>query len=53
MASNTNNAGIVALIIVIAVLAFAGGYYYYKDKDERTLTLDLGGKEISATVDDK
>lgn len=47
-----NNGTATILVIALLVLAFAGGYYYYREKDKDTiLDVNVGGKNITATVD--
>jgi hypothetical protein len=40
------------VVAVLLVGAFAGGYYYYQQKDKDTLLdINVGGKNISATIE--
>jgi hypothetical protein len=40
------------VVCVLLVAAFAGGYYYYQEKDKDTiLDMNVGGKNISATIE--
>lgn len=49
---NAGNNTTVLVVIALLVLAFAGGYYYYQQKDKDTIfDMNVGGKNISATVE--
>jgi len=38
------------LIVVLAVIVAVGGYMYYQNQQSNTVSLSVGGKEISAQV---
>jgi hypothetical protein len=49
---NGNSVPMYLVVAVLLVGAFAGGYYYYQQKDKDTvLDVNVGGKNISATVE--
>ncbi len=43
------NSLILAIILIVALFA---GFYYYQHKDDKTLHLQIGNKDVSATITD-
>ncbi|MGE4313967.1 MAG: hypothetical protein AB7E85_06830 [Pseudobdellovibrionaceae bacterium] len=44
--------GLGIMVLVLMVIAFAGGFYYMQQKDKETLfDFNIGGENISATVE--
>ncbi|HEY8191070.1 MAG TPA: hypothetical protein VIG74_01500 [Alphaproteobacteria bacterium] len=47
-----NNQKLVIAIVIAAVIALAGGYMYaQKKQDDKSISLTVGDKTISATVE--
>ena len=39
------------IIAVLVAIIIIGGYLFYKESQTETLSMNIGGKEISATVE--
>lgn len=49
-AQSNNNGVILAVIVAIAIAI--GGYLYYKETQTETVSMNIGGKELSATFEE-
>jgi hypothetical protein len=48
--SEKNNKNILIFAGVIAVAIIVGGFVYAQQKDDKTVSIKVGGKEISASI---
>lgn len=51
MSNNTADNKNVVIVAIIAAVIAVGGYLYYKQTHTETVSMNIGGKEISATFE--
>lgn len=54
MSNNTAPKGDTKNVVIVAIIAAViavGGYLYYKQTQTETVSMNIGGKEISATFE--
>ena len=47
----SDNKTVIIAAVVVALIVIGGGLYYNKQKNTKTISMSVGGKEISATFE--
>lgn len=47
-----SNKTVTWIVLIVIVIAAVGGYMYYQEQNTESVSLNVGGKEISATVEE-